>query len=324
MQESLIEINNLKTWFYTDEGIVKALDGVNLSIDRSEITGLVGETGCGKSVTSKSVLRIIPTPPGKIEEGEIFFKGEDLLAKTEKEMHKVRGSGITMAFQDPSMSLNPLFKINYQLMQVARQHHDYSKEEAKQKCLENLELLELPNPKNVFNSYPHELSGGMRQRVQIARKLLPNPSFFIADEPTTNLDVTVQKKVLSAFRNIVDETSMAVLWITHNLGVVAEICQTVNVMYAGSIVEKGPVQQVFNDPKHSYTRLLIKAIPKISGAQQELEAAPGNVPQLIDPPTGCRFHPRCSRSEKICSERKPKEVALREKPYRSVACHLFS
>lgn len=313
----LLEVKNLALEFNTYRGVVKALDDVNFQIFEKESFGLAGETGCGKSVTALSILRLVPKP-GRIVNGEIIFRGEDLLRKSQKEMQKIRGRKISMIFQDPTSSLNPVFKIGDQINRVIRKHQNLSEKEARERALELLEKVRLADLTRVLGLYPHELSGGMKQRVMIAIALSCHPDLLIADEPTTNLDVTIQAKILYLMRDLRRDFKSSILHITHNLAVIAETCDRVGIMYAGNIVEVGSTKHIFSSPSHPYTRGLIKAIPELGKREKKLSSIMGVVPDLINPPRGCNFHPRCARMEVICRNEKPKLTELEKGHY--VAC----
>lgn len=317
MRYPLLEVKNLALEFNTYRGAVSALDGINFQIFGEENFGLAGESGCGKSVTALSILRLIPKP-GRIVKGEIIFRGEDLLRKSEKEMRKNRGSKISMIFQDPTSSLNPVFRIGDQISRVIRKHQSLTKERAREKVLEFLEEVEVADPVRVLELYPHELSGGMKQRVMIAIALSCHPDLVIADEPTTNLDVTIQARILDLMRGLQKEFKSSILYITHNLAIIAEICDRVGIMYAGDIVEVGSTKDIFSSPLHPYTQNLIKAIPELGKRERKLASITGAVPDLINPPSGCRFHPRCARMKSICMGEKPKLTELEKGHY--VAC----
>jgi oligopeptide/dipeptide ABC transporter ATP-binding protein len=322
MSEKLLEVRDLYINFYTYEGVVKAIDGVSFHINERETFGLVGETGCGKSVTARAILRLIPTPPGKIERGEIIYKGVDLLKLSEAEILKYRGNEISMIFQEPMNSLNPVFTIGDQLIETIMVNQKKSREEAYEIAVEMLEKVKLPDPESIMNKYPHELSGGQRQRVVIAIALSCNPSLLIADEPTTALDVTVQAQILDLMEELKQKLGMSILMITHDLGVVAEICQRVGVMYAGNIVEMASVEDIFEKRYHPYTKGLLNAIPIFGeGKKRRLEEIPGSVPNLLHPPPGCRFHPRCPFAKEICKREKPELVEI--EPGHYVRCHLY-
>ena len=319
--ERLLDVKGLKTYFFTDAGVVKAVDGVDLYIAPGEILGLVGESGCGKSVTALSILQLIPRPPGKIVEGEIWFQGQNLLTLSEEEMRHIRGGRISMIFQEPMTSLNPVFKIGQQMTEVIRLHQDVSIEEARELAIQMLNLVRIPDAPAVLEKYPHALSGGMRQRVMIAMALSCNPSLLIADEPTTALDVTVQAQILALMNELQKKTNAAILLITHNLGVIAETCDRVGVMYAGNMVETASVEELFENPLHPYTQGLLGSIPRLDEKREKLAIIPGIVPNLISPPPGCRFHNRCSKVMEICNQQKPSLITV--KPGHQVACFLY-
>ncbi len=310
MAERLLEVRNLKTYFYTEDGVVPAVDGVDFSVDKGTTLGIVGESGCGKSVTSLSVMGLIPNPPGKIQDGEIIFEGQNLLKKSEAEMRKIRGNDISMIFQEPMTSLNPVFTIGNQIMEAIILHQGLSKHEAKDKAIEMLRLVGIPSPEKRVDEYPHQLSGGMRQRVMIAMALSCNPKLLIADEPTTALDVTIQAQILDLMRKLKDDLGTAIMLITHDLGVVAELCDEVVVMYAGKIIERGDVETIFAHPTHPYTLGLLGSIPKLTEAQHRLQAIPGVVPNPAFMPEGCRFHPRCQYATDECKRKQPELTDL--------------
>lgn len=323
MPDVLISIKNLKTNFYTYAGVVKALDGINLDIYRGETLGLVGETGCGKSVTALSIIRLIQWPPGKIDEGSITFEGKDLLKLPNQEMRQIRGNKISMVFQEPMHSFNPVFTVGDQIAEVLILHQKLDRKAARAKAVEMLKLTGLPAPEHVAASHPHELSGGMLQRAMIAMALACQPALLIADEPTTALDVTIEAQILALMRELKEKTGSTILIITHDLGVIAEMCDRVGVMYAGNIVELAPVDVIYSKPSHPYTNGLINAIPKLSTAREgRLETIPGNVPNLIAPPQGCRFHPRCSKAMDVCRREKPGTYKVGEGHY--VSCFLYA
>jgi peptide/nickel transport system ATP-binding protein len=289
---NILEIKNLKTQFFTEAGIVRAVDGIDLTVKRGEVLGVVGESGCGKSVTSLSIMRLI-SQPGRIVEGQILFDNTDLVAISESQMRDVRGNRISMIFQQPQSSLNPVFRIGDQLTEVLHIHQDIGKEEGERRAVELLRMVGIPEPETRIKAYPHELSGGMAQRVMIAMALACVPELLIADEPTTALDVTIQAQILDLMRNLRSKMDTAIILITHDLGVVAEMCDRVDVMYAGRIVEKAPVVELFQNPKHPYTAALIGSTPVLGQAEKELVTIPGSVPNLINLPVGCKFAPRC-------------------------------
>jgi oligopeptide/dipeptide ABC transporter ATP-binding protein len=291
-ERPLLEVKGLRTSFYTRDGTVRAVDGIDFHVDRGEVLGLVGESGCGKSVTSLSILRLI-AKPGRIEAGEILFDGRNLLTLDADAMRKIRGEQIAMIFQQPTSSLNPVWDVGRQIAEVLEIHRDMKGSAARDRALELLKMVGIPDPERRLRAYPHELSGGMAQRVMIAMALACEPDLLIADEPTTALDVTIQAQILDLMRHLREETGSAIILITHDLGVVAEMCDRVAVMYAGEIVEETDVRTLFRDPKHPYTRGLIGSIPVVGVIRDELAVIPGNVPNLIDLPPYCRFAPRC-------------------------------
>ena len=306
--QSLLEVRNLNTYYYTEDGVVKAVDGVDFTINRGEVLGLVGESGCGKSVTSLSIMRLI-SPPGKIMEGEIVFEGKNLVQLPEAEMTQIRGNRISMIFQQPQTSLNPVFKVGDQVAEVLRIHQNMKKEEAWSKAVDLLRLVGIPDADNKAHAYPHEMSGGQAQRVMIAMALALNPQLLIADEPTTALDVTIQAQILDLMRGLRSEMDTAVILITHDLGVIAEMADRVAVMYAGRIVEQAKIQPLFARPLHPYTQGLIASIPILGQVKERLEVIPGSVPNLVNLPAGCKFAPRCLARVKygltICNEVEP-------------------
>jgi oligopeptide/dipeptide ABC transporter ATP-binding protein len=357
----MLLLRNLRTNFYTYAGVVKALDGVDLEIRKGETIGLVGETGCGKSVTARSIIRLVPEP-GKIDGGEILFRGMDLLKISEVEMRQIRGNAITMVFQDPTTFLNPVMTIGDQITETILIHrqtkkntvgeqtgaidgrqisdpgvakelsHDSKthlkdssydknpKQAAVQRAIDLLRMVRMPDPENVLGRYPHQLSGGMKQRVMIAMAIACNPELLIADEPTTALDVTIQAQILDLLTAIKNEVGLSILLITHDLGVVAETCDRVAIMYGGNIVEVCSTKQLFGNPLHPYAQALLQAIPKLDERRDRLEAISGSVPNLIDPPSGCRYHPRCPFAMTICSSKKPTLEEI--EPDHFVACYL--
>lgn len=307
----LLQIKNLKTYFYTSDGLVKAVDDVTWEVGAGEVIGLVGESGCGKSVTALSILRLIPDPPGKIVGGEIWFKGSNLLMLPINEMRKIRGNDISMIFQEPMTSLNPVFTIGDQIAEVLELHQKMSKKAAMEKAVEMLKLVGIPSPERRVKEYPHELSGGMKQRAMIAMALACNPKVLIADEPTTALDVTIQAQILDLMLKLKRELNTAIVLITHDLGVIAEMAQKVVVMYAGKVMEQAEVTEIFDHPLNPYTQGLLNSLPKIDAARkQRLNAIPGIVPSLYDLPKGCKFSPRCQYVMEICHQSEPdlKEV----------------
>ena len=300
MSEKVLEVKNLETSFFSEYGVVKAVDNVSFDVYRGKTLGIVGESGCGKSVTSLSIMRLIPNPPGRITGGEILYKGENLLTKTPDQMRKIRGNEISMIFQEPMTSLNPVFTIGNQICEAISLHQNLSRKDVQNKAIEMLRLVNIPAPEKRLHEYPHQLSGGMRQRVMIAMALSCNPNVLIADEPTTALDVTIQAQILELLKELQDKVGMALILITHDLGVVAEVCDDVAVMYAGRVIEHGVVREIFKNPKHPYTRGLLNSIPTLSKdptgkvKKTRLETIPGIVPNLLYLPKGCRFQDRCS------------------------------
>jgi len=319
----LLEIRGLKTHFATDDGIVRAVDGVDLTIEKGETLGVVGESGCGKTVTAMSILKLIAMPPGRIVEGRIMFEGRDLVPLTSRALDEVRAKEIGFIFQEPMTSLNPVLTIGEQIAESLRRHEGLSGRDALDRTVEMLKLVQIPNAPARVQDYPYQFSGGMRQRVMIAMALACKPKLVIADEPTTALDVTIQAQILDLLQDMKERFGMAVMLITHAMGVVAETAQRVVVMYAGKIVEEAPVGTLFEDPRHPYTQGLIRSIPRIdldSAHKTRLEAIGGSVPIMINPPPGCRFAPRCRHAMSLCTEREP---ALREiAPGHRMACHL--
>ncbi|MEA3350572.1 MAG: ABC transporter ATP-binding protein [Chloroflexota bacterium] len=316
----ILEIKNLKTRFFTTDGVVKAVNDVSYSMEDDEILGVVGESGCGKSVHALSIMQLVPDPPGKITNGEIFFEGRDLLKLSEKEMRTVRGRDIAMIFQDPMTSLNPVFTVGFQLVEALRLHNDITKGDARKRAGELLSLVGIPGAENRLNDYPHQFSGGMRQRAMIAMGLSCEPKLLIADEPTTALDVTIQAQIIDLVKRLQDELGMAIMWITHDLGVVAEMADHINVMYAGSIIETGKVRDIYKNTKHPYTMGLLGSLPRLNDPPGvELISIPGLPPDLIALPKACTFAARCSyRNEKCLAERPPLEKT--EGSDHAVAC----
>ena len=320
MAERLLEVKDLKTYFYTAEGLVPAVDGVTFHVDKGETLGIVGESGCGKSVTSLSVMRLIPSPPGKIAGGEILFEGESILQKSDAEMRKIRGNSISMIFQEPMTSLNPVYTIGDQIAEAIILHQGLKKHEAMVKAIDMLRLVGIPLPERRVNEYPHQLSGGMRQRGMIAMALSCNPKLLVADEPTTALDVTIQAQVLELMKRLKKELGMAIMLITHDLGVIAEMAQRVVVMYAGKIVEEGDVVSIFDKPLHPYTEGLLRSIPQLDSDKGRLHVIEGIVPNPVHMPKGCRFNPRCPYTMDVCKEKEPGFTQISDTRY--VACWL--
>jgi oligopeptide/dipeptide ABC transporter ATP-binding protein len=323
-KQPFLEVKNLKTYFYTEDGVVKAVDGVGFHVYPGEVMGLVGESGCGKSVTSLSIMRLI-SQPGDIVEGEIILDGQDLLKITENEMMQVRGNRISMIFQQPQTALNPVFKIGDQIAEVLDVHQSLGKELGRKRAVELLRMVGIPEPERRAEAYPHELSGGMAQRVMIAMALACAPELLIADEPTTALDVTIQAQILDLMRGLREKTGTTIILITHDLGVVAEMCERVAVMYAGRIVEQSAIRILFDKPLHPYTQGLIGSIPILGKIKERLEVIPGSVPNLINLPPGCKFAPRCrARLEhnlSICTEKEPELIEVQSG--HTVRCWLY-
>ena len=303
METSLLEIRDLKTYFFTEAGVVKAVDNATVDVKPKETVGLVGESGSGKTVTALSALRIVPTP-GRIVAGSIRFEGSDVLAKSEEEMRQLRGPKMAMVFQDPSSSLNPLYTVEKQLSDILMLHRKLTKKEASQRAEYLLELVGMPEPKARLKSYPHELSGGMKQRVAIARALSCEPTLLFADEPTTNLDVTVQAQVLELMKKLQRDLGMSMVMITHDMGIIADMTERVTIMYAGKVMEAADTNTMFHEPKHPYTEALLAAVPRVD-QRKILEVIPGNIPNLIEPPSGCVFHPRCKYAKQMCIDNVP-------------------
>ncbi len=308
MNDILIQVNDLHTNFYTDEGVVKAVDGVDLSVRKGETLGLVGESGCGKRVTALSIMRLIQQPPGRIEKGQILFENQDLLGMSEEQMRQIRGNHISMIFQEPMTSLNPVFRIGDQIAEAIRLHQGLSKGNAMERTVEMLQKVGIPDPETRVKEYPHQMSGGMRQRVMIAMALSCNPKMMIADEPTTALDVTIQAQILDLMNKLKEDFGASILLITHDLGVIVDMAQSVAVMYTGKIVEYADVVGLFTMPKHPYTVALMESIPNMDEPVPEdriLQTIPGIVPSLLDLPAGCSFHERCSQAFDLCGEKDP-------------------
>jgi len=316
----ILDIQDIYTYFYTESGVVEALDGVSFDVMPGEPVGIVGESGCGKTVTAHSTLRILPKN-GKTIAGKIVYKGVNLLELQDLQMRKLRGKEIAMIFQDPMTSLNPIFRVADQMTEVISLHRKCNKKEALEIAIEALEQVGISDAEKRVVDYPHQFSGGMRQRILIARALALQPSLLIADEPTTALDVTIQAQVLEIIKEMQQKFGLAMMLITHNLGVVAEITKRVHIFYGGRVVESGPTDEIFIDPKHPYTRALFDSIPSLEKDKTRLETIPGNVPRLINPPKACRFHPRCKFATEICSRVRPPDVWLG--PQRRVVCHHF-
>jgi oligopeptide/dipeptide ABC transporter ATP-binding protein len=324
LDDRILDVRGLKTYFYTEAGVVKAVDGVDIYVRRGEVLGLVGESGCGKSVTSFSIMRLVGVP-GRIIEGEINFDGHDLVQVPESEMMHIRGNRISMIFQQPTSCLNPVFRIGDQLSEVLEIHQSLGKKAGRSRAIELLKMVGIPEPEKRIDSYPHELSGGMAQRVMIAMALACLPELLLADEPTTALDVTIQAQILDLLRDLRTKMETSIVLITHDLGIVAEMCDRVAVMYAGRIVEEASVEAISDDPKHPYTIGLIGSVPVLGVVKEKLDVIPGSVPNLVDLPPGCQFAPRCrARVEHnltICTEQEPELKAVA--PAHTARCWLY-
>ena len=322
MSPALLKVQDLQVHFDTDDGVLHAVDGVSFHIDRSETLGVVGESGCGKSVTAMTIMKLLAMPPGRIAQGQIWFEGQDLVQADSAAMQKIRAREIAMVFQEPMTSLNPVLTVGEQIGESLRLHEGLSAKQAKTRAIEMLGLVNIPKPEQRVDDYPHQFSGGMRQRVMIAMALSCKPKLLIADEPTTALDVTIQAQILDLMDRLKSQMGMSILLITHAMGVVAETCQRVVVMYAGRVVEEASVEDLFGSPAHPYTQGLIRSIPRLdldSAHKQRLHAIPGSVPKLILPPPGCRFAPRCPHANPRCASEMPE---LRELTSgHRVACH---
>ncbi len=316
--EKLLEVKNLKTYFKTEDGIVQAVDGVSFEIFRGEVLGVVGESGCGKSVTSLSIMRLIQEPPGIIEADSVLFEGQEILQLSEAEMRRIRGNEISMIFQEPMTSLNPVYTVGNQISEAIMLHQKLNKEDATKKAIEMLHKVGIPLPEQRINEYPHQLSGGMRQRVMIAMALSCNPKLLIADEPTTALDVTIQAQILDLMQELQRDFNASIMLITHDLGVIAETADRVAVMYAGSIVEYSDVLTIFKEPRHPYTWGLLQSIPRLDLVKDRLLVIEGVVPDPLSLPTGCSFHPRCRFATEKCKTDKPEIVEIR--PGHQVQC----
>jgi peptide/nickel transport system ATP-binding protein len=319
----LLEVRDLRTWFHTDAGTARAVDGVSFTVERGEVLGIVGESGCGKSVTSLSIMQLIARPPGEIVKGSsIKWKGEELVGAAAKRLRALRGDDIAMIFQEPMTSLNPVQRIGGQIAEVLRLHRGMKKREARGRAVELLRLVGIPNADERVDAYPHQLSGGQRQRVMIAIALACEPDLLIADEPTTALDVTIQAQILDLLAELRGRLGMAVILITHDLGVVAEVCDRVVVMYAGQVAEQGPVDQLFREPRHPYTEGLLRAVPRLGRKAESLAVIPGTVPSPAAWPAGCRFHTRCPYGWDLCVLEPPPLLQVRDDPARDTRCWL--
>jgi peptide/nickel transport system ATP-binding protein/oligopeptide transport system ATP-binding protein len=310
--KALLEVRHLKTYFYTEDGVAPAVDDVSFILNRGETIGIVGESGSGKSVTSMSIMRLVSYPPGRIVNGEILLDGMDLLKLSEREMQSVRGNRISMIFQEPMTSLNPVFTVGYQIEEVLRLHQKMGKAEARAKTIDMLRLVGISSPEQRYKEYPHQLSGGMRQRVMIAIALACNPELLIADEPTTALDVTIQAQILELMKGFTERLGTSIILITHDLGVVSEVAQKVMVMYAGQIVEYADTKTIFSNPLHPYTCGLLGSLPSIDQTVHRLQIIEGLVPSLYDLPKGCSFNPRCSRAQEVCRNKRPELIEFKD------------
>jgi peptide/nickel transport system ATP-binding protein len=323
MTDRLLEVTDLRTWFRTDAGVAKAVDGVSFHVDAGEVLGIVGESGCGKSVTSLSIMQLIPQPPGELLAGSsIRFKGEELVGARDSRLRDLRGNDIAMIFQEPMTSLNPVYTVGDQIGEALRLHRRIRKGEARERSIEMLRLVGIPSPEARVDEYPHQLSGGQRQRVMIAMALSCDPELLIADEPTTALDVTIQAQILELLAELRERLGMAVILITHDLGVVAEVCDRVVVMYAGQVVEHGTVEQIFREPRHPYTEGLLQAVPRLGVKQDELAVIPGTVPSPTAWPIGCRFHDRCPYGWDLCVREEPPLMQTQVDPNHTARCWL--
>jgi len=320
--KSIVSVENLKTYFYTEDGVVPAIDGVSFEVKKGETLAIVGESGSGKSVTSLSIMQLIPSPPGKIVDGDIKFHNESLLEKTDKEMRAIRGNQISMIFQEPMTSLNPVFKVGDQIAESLMLHQKLSKKEAYEEAVRLLKLVGIPEAERRVNQYPHELSGGMRQRVMIAIALACNPEMLIADEPTTALDVTIQNQILELLKKLKEQSNMSIMLITHDLGVVAEMADRVVVMYSGQVVEQGDVFTIFENPKHPYTEGLLRSMPSAEKRTGKLYAIEGVVPNPLNLPKGCRFAPRCEYATELCHNEMPEILSFQNEE--EVRCWKYS
>lgn len=320
-RDTVLSVKNLVTHFFIREGEVHAVDGVNLHVEKGETLAIVGESGCGKSVTALSMLRLIASPPGKVLSGNVIFQGQDLLHMKQSHLRKIRGKGIALILQEPMSSLNPSWTIGRQIMEAIELNQGVKGKEAKDKAIEMLKLVRIPAAESRFNNYPHELSGGMKQRVMIAMALACRPQILIADEPTASLDVTIQAQILELMKQLKKEIGTTVILITHDLGVVAEMADRVTIMYAGQVVETADVFSIFHNPAHPYTRGIVRSIMDLKDKNHKLEVIPGDPPNLLNPPTGCRFNPRCAFAKEICREKDPDYQRVKGSDRRWVRCH---
>jgi len=319
LKETLLRIRGLKTYFFTSSGVVNAVDGVDLDIGKGETVGLVGESGSGKTVTALSIMRLIPQPPGRIVHGEVLLEGDDLLKKTEHEMRKIRGDRVAMSFQDPMTYLNPVIRVGDQIAEAIMLHQQASRSEAVKKAVDAMEMVQIPSAADRAREYPHQLSGGMRQRILIAIAICCNPDLLIADEPTTALDVITQDQILELMRDLKNRIGSSLLLITHDLGIVGELADHVAVMYAGNLLEYGDVNTILRRPRHPYTSGLLESTPRIDWGKRRLKMIPGTIPDMVHPPAGCRFHPRCAQAKASCVSEQPKLIEI--EAGHMVACH---
>jgi len=322
MKEAILSIRNLKTYFFTRRGVVRAVDGIDLDLLKSECLCLVGESGCGKTVTALSILGLIDSPPGRIVSGEIYYNNLDLVECPRDRLRRIRGKEIAMIFQDAQSALNPVFTIGDQIMEQVKLHLGANNRQAKERAISLLKEVGIPSPEKAVSYYPHQLSGGMRQRAMIAMSLSCDPQVLIADEPTTAVDVTIKAQIMDILYQLKNTRQMSILFITHELGIVSEIGDRIVVMYAGRVAETATVSELLNNPKHPYTIGLINCLPSVTQVRDRLESIPGTVPSLIDPPGGCLFHPRCSKAMAICGEEQPPPVIVGKG--HTVFCYLYS
>ncbi len=320
MSEPVLEIDNLSVRFNLKRGVLRAVDGVSIKVGKGETFGLVGESGSGKTVTARSIMRLVPTPPGEIASGTVRFEGRDIYQMSDEEIREIRGQHIAMVFQEPMSALNPVFTVGSQIGDPLRTNLGMSKQEARERTIEMLQLVGIPSPATRIDNYVHEFSGGMRQRVMLAMALSCDPTFLIADEPTTALDVTIQAVILELITSMIERFDMSLLFITHNLGVVAHACDNIGVMYASHLVEMGSTEEIFANPQHPYTVGLLRSIPRLDVQEKFLTPIDGTVCNMMDPPQGCKFHPRCTQAMDICKERIPEFKEL--SPGHFAACHL--
>ncbi|MFJ5764771.1 ABC transporter ATP-binding protein [Lysinibacillus sp. NPDC093210] len=321
-RDTVLEVKNLQTYFYSSEGVAKAVDGVSFTLHKGETLGIVGESGCGKSMTSLSLLRLVPSPPGKIINGEILLNNTDLLKISEEELRKIRGNKISMIFQEPMTSLNPVLTVGEQIAETIRLHQGLSRKEAWQQAVEMIRLVGIPAPEKRAKQEPYQLSGGMRQRIMIAMALACTPDVLIADEPTTALDVTIQAQIIDIIRNLQQQLGMSIIFITHDLGVVSEICDKIAVMYAGQVVEEGSTDSLFAKPLHPYTNGLIQSLPKLYEDQEELSTIHGTVPSPYHYPNGCRYAERCPFATELCRAQQPELITVESD--KKVRCWMYS